>query len=249
MTGTTMLIAGVDGCPGGWVAIVRKERDGLRLVTASRFEALVAWLVAEGAGMPVVGVDMPIGLAERPGIGGRACDRAARALLGARRGTSVFSAPVRGALRGASYREALALSRETGGVGLTKQCFNILPKILEIDDVLSPDQQEFIREVHPELSFFELNGGMPIGEPKRTREGRAIREQLLADAGWTGMLELAPIGVPGTPDRLRPRIDDVLDAGAACWTANRIARGIALAIPEDSDPEVDPRGLRMEIWR
>jgi predicted RNase H-like nuclease len=44
--------------------------------------------------------------------------------------------------------------------------------------------------------------------------------------------------------------DDALDAGAACWTAGRIAAGTAERLPPLSDeaPQ-DARGLRMEIWR
>jgi predicted RNase H-like nuclease len=42
-------------------------------------------------------------------------------------------------------------------------------------------------------------------------------------------------------------LNDVLDAGAACWTATRIANGTAVRIPEH--PERDETGLPMEMWR
>ena len=41
-------------------------------------------------------------------------------------------------------------------------------------------------------------------------------------------------------------IDDLLDAMAILWTADRYATGAAERLPES--PEVDERGLRMEIW-
>jgi predicted RNase H-like nuclease len=41
--------------------------------------------------------------------------------------------------------------------------------------------------------------------------------------------------------------DDILDAMAACWTAERIVSGEALCLPDD--PPRDARGLRMEILR
>jgi predicted RNase H-like nuclease len=42
--------------------------------------------------------------------------------------------------------------------------------------------------------------------------------------------------------------DDVLDALAACWSAERIHLGTAETLPIGSAP-VDARGLRMEIRR
>ena len=39
--------------------------------------------------------------------------------------------------------------------------------------------------------------------------------------------------------------DEVLDAAAACWTAQRVADGLAERLPET--PELDRRGRRMEI--
>jgi len=41
-------------------------------------------------------------------------------------------------------------------------------------------------------------------------------------------------------------LDDVVDATLAAWTAHRIAMEKAQRIP--SDPPVDSRGLRMEMW-
>jgi predicted RNase H-like nuclease len=41
--------------------------------------------------------------------------------------------------------------------------------------------------------------------------------------------------------------DDILDAMAACWTAERVRRGVGLRLPEGV--VVDSRGLRMEIVR
>ena len=41
--------------------------------------------------------------------------------------------------------------------------------------------------------------------------------------------------------------DDFLDACACAWTARRVLHGKAVRFPE-TDPPIDPRGLRMEIW-
>ncbi len=57
----------------------------------------------------VIAIDMPIGLPERTGIGGRAAENAIRPLLGARQ-SSVFSVPSRAALEASDYREACGIA-------------------------------------------------------------------------------------------------------------------------------------------
>jgi predicted RNase H-like nuclease len=44
--------------------------------------------------------------------------------------------------------------------------------------------------------------------------------------------------------RIAP-IDDVLDAAAAAWSANRIAKGEAVSLP---DPPESKDGLQVAIW-
>src|ERR1043165_6956424 len=92
-------LAGVDGCAGGWlVAFVRPQADETRLRMVPSF--------ADVFGAPeqpaVIAVDMPIGLPERVGVGGRAAENAVRPLLGARQ-SSVFSVPSRQAIYAADY--------------------------------------------------------------------------------------------------------------------------------------------------
>src|SRR5690606_10267522 len=84
--------AGLDGCSGGWVAVVREDGGGPQA-------ALVASLPEFLAGVPraVVAVDMPIGLPERIGPKGRAPERLVRPHLGERQ-SSVFSIPSRSAV-------------------------------------------------------------------------------------------------------------------------------------------------------
>src|SRR5436853_4051449 len=84
-------LVGVDGCPGGWLAaFVRPAGDDARLRIVPRF----ADVLAAPEVPAIVGVDMPIGLPERVGVGGRPAENAIRPLLGARQ-SSVFSVPSR----------------------------------------------------------------------------------------------------------------------------------------------------------
>ena len=96
-----MAVLGVDGWRGQWVGA---RLDGRRATLTVLADA--AAVLAE-PDVEVVAIDMPIGLSDD---GPRACDLAARTLLG-RAGSSVFPAPLRPVLRCTSYEEACAVSR------------------------------------------------------------------------------------------------------------------------------------------
>ena len=189
--------------------------------------------------LPLVAIDVPIGLPER---GPRACDREARGLLGARR-SSVFPAPVRAAIGATTHEEASARSEAASGRRVSAQTFHILRKIREVDGLLCRDaaaRAAFV-EVHPELSFRAWNRGRPMAQPKKDAAGRRARLRL-AEA-WLGRGVLAD--ARGHVRKKDLADDDVLDAIAALWTAVRIARGDAVTVPED--PPRDARGLPMRI--
>src|ERR1043166_96229 len=95
-------LAGVDGCPAGWmVAFVHAAGDEVRLRVFAQFAA-----IATAPETPaVIAVDMPIGLPPRIGPGGRGPERAVRPLLGPRQ-SSVFPVPSREAIYAATYLDA-----------------------------------------------------------------------------------------------------------------------------------------------
>jgi hypothetical protein len=92
------VVAGIDACRGGWVAIVTEDEELADSLHAATFAQLLRAL----AGAAAVGIDIPIGL---PSDGVRAADLAARAFVGPRR-SSVFPTPPRAALMAATYAEA-----------------------------------------------------------------------------------------------------------------------------------------------
>src|SRR5690606_25976067 len=120
----------------------------------------------------VIAVDMPIGLPDRTGRGGRAAENAVRPLLGARQ-SAVFSVPSRAALEQTDYRAAceVALSTSDPARKISKQLFMIAPKIREVDVWLRSDPAAMPRvfEVHPEVAFWRLNGEQALIEPKKIR--------------------------------------------------------------------------------
>jgi predicted RNase H-like nuclease len=97
-------------------------------------------------------------------------------------------------------------------------------------------------EVHPELCFMEANAGIPMAKSKKTNVGQQERDTVLQQAGF-----VAPLQLLGTNMPTGVKADDLLDACVACWTANRIASGIGVVVPQQ--PPIDSRGLRMEMWR
>jgi predicted RNase H-like nuclease len=123
-----MLVAGVDGCHGGWLCLLLDTSNGK---TEIRYLREFAAFLRQEPKPKVIAIDIPIGLWEK---GDRPCDKKARALLGWPRRCSVFPPPPRSALRAKSYGEAKRLSRRASGKSLTRQCYGILKKIREVDD-------------------------------------------------------------------------------------------------------------------
>jgi predicted RNase H-like nuclease len=237
-------LAGVDGCPAGWVvAFVRPQGGEVRLRIAPHF----AEVLAAPEAPVVIAVDMPVGLPERTGLGGRAAENAVRPLLGARQ-SSVFSVPSRAAIYAENYADACARALETSDPPrkVSKQLFNIAPRIREIDAMLRAEPGAALRvfEVHPEVAFWRLNGERALSEPKKVKNrvyepGLVLRRGLLTAAG---LPEDAANALP--PKGAGP--DDLLDALACAAIARRIHAGIARPFPDP--PPRDAFGLAMAIW-
>lgn len=236
---STTWVAGADGCKAGWVVVLREVKSGkLEVKLASSVEEVFRWKPSP----EILGIDIPMGLLDRAVEGGRDCDRAARALLGRPRGTSVFSPPARRALH-ARLEDASDRNRETGpgAPGLSRQSCAIIPKIRQVDEFLTRSLQRRVVEVHPELSFYEMNRNRPVVEPKKTAAGRKRRIRLLEGAWGRKLSDF----IESRPRRVGR--DDIIDAMAVCWTAERVSRKNEIRLL--SKPLRDSRGLRMEIVR
>jgi predicted RNase H-like nuclease len=225
-------VLGVDGCKAGWVGIALSDGCVVRAHFAATIADLVG-LASQAGPLDVVGVDMPIGLAD---AGIRRADMLARGLAGPRR-ASVFLTPVRAAVECGDYAAASAISVRLTGQGISRQSYALRGKILELDEWTRVATVR-VAEVHPELSFAGL-AGAPLASSKATWAGATTRRRLLAAAGI------------GLPDELglagaKAGMDDVLDAAAVAWTALRIARGEARSVPDP--PERFSDGLPAAIW-
>lgn len=226
----TTVAVGIDACPKGWAAVVLRDAEPTPAVHfLPTIDAVAVALPHAG----VIAIDIPIGL---PTSGVRVADIAARAIVGARR-NSVFMTPVRAALEAPTYREAVAISIELTGSGISQQAYALRTKILEVDRWL-PDAPCPVFEVHPEVSFTVMRGA-PATASKKT---------------WHGMTErLAALRSEGIDlDDVDPRVgalvgaDDLIDAAAAAWSARRLATGQARSLPDP--PEQNPVTGWMAIW-
>ena len=113
----------------------------------------------------------PLGCSNGP----RACDKAARKLLGQPRGSSVFPAPCRAALGARpTKRQARSIGRRRRR-GLSQQAWGIAPKIKQVDDAITSDCQRWAFEVHPEVCFWALNQRRPMKHNKKEK-GRDCRK-------------------------------------------------------------------------
>jgi predicted RNase H-like nuclease len=226
------VVAGVDSCPGGWLAVLVTFFEEIvheEHVLLESFQGLAMLKIPPSH----IAVDIPLGLLEKPVKGGRECDRSARKLLGQPRSSSVFSPPVRPSLDCVTFEEAK-------GYGLNKQSFGILPKVREMDRLMTPELQIRVREAHPEISLFTLAGLAPARTGKKKAQGRKERITLLKQ--YFFQVEEGLERFPAS----KATADDVLDAYACAWTAMRIFRGDAGRIPDH--PPRDEKGLQMAIW-
>jgi predicted RNase H-like nuclease len=230
-----MLVAGVDGCPGGWI-LVCAQADHLLSLVAVRVVPTFSEVVDRTRDCTTIGIDVPIGLSDN---GRRMADLEARKVLRPLRHNSVFPAPLLAVLGAPTYEEACLISARThvDRMRTSKQTYFLSEKILEVDRVIDAEIQERIVEVHPEVCFWALNDGKPMPNPKRAPAGEQERLELLSRV-FTN--DLASFEVPRRAAR-----DDFYDACVAAWSASRFATGRHGTLPEQ--PPLDSRGLRMEI--
>ncbi len=181
-------------------------------------------------GYAVVALNAPVGGLERAAVGGRTCDREARALLG-RRGSAVKSAPI--AVDSPDGTDLLpdqldAISR------------TLLPRYQEVAREMAPFRQRTIYEVNADLSFFQLNEDVPMRWSKYSEKGISERRSLL-ETKLPGSMRIIDAEVIGASQ------SHLLDVAAILWTARRIFAKAAVRIPRE--PEWDEQGLRMELVR
>ncbi|KPK76238.1 MAG: hypothetical protein AMJ79_07490 [Phycisphaerae bacterium SM23_30] len=230
------LVAGMDGCRTGWLCLIK---DMATDCVNAKILPNISGLLELETQPEVVTVDIPIGLTD---WGPRECDRLARKYLKAPRASSVFPAPVRPVLEATTYEQACQIGDKVNGRKLSRQLWAILPKIREVDTFLrsDPTRQRWVREVLPEVCFWAWNNNKAMTHKKRSPSGKAEREALLKPLYGNDYARIQSNLPQGWYAN-----DDLLDAFAALWSAERVVAGKAVVLPETVP--VDSCGLRMEM--
>jgi predicted RNase H-like nuclease len=225
-------VIGVDGAPGGWLAVIWG-----RTVHHQLFTNLHELFQLEAE---IIAIDMPIGF---PKQSGRTVDKIARKILKGK-ASSIFSVPARAAIEPEyqTYHNACLVNLQNSNPPqkFSKQSFFIFPKMRELDHLMTPLLQARVHEVHPELSFAAMNKGQAVLSKKSQSEGRQERITLLNASGF-------PWSQLPSSTYLKKHVadNDIVDACACAWSARRILEGEAVTIPDQ--PEKDERGLVMSI--
>jgi predicted RNase H-like nuclease len=220
----------VTPCATGWLTASAKVAGATFAPEEPRVYATFREVLDEKPSFSVITLNAPIGYIEEARTGGRTCDRMARALLG-RRGSTIHNAPTRATLeRGADPRAD----------HLDAISSVLLSRYREVAAEMAPYRQRTVYEVHPELSFYQLNGDEPLRWTKKFEVGRDER-RLLLEKRIQGVDRILEVELDEVPE------SHLLDVAALLWTARRIFARAGTRIP--MDPEWDEQGLRMELVR
>ena len=253
-TDSAIKYMGVDGCKAGWIGVGLGDGGCWDVKACVDFSDMLAHF----GDARVILVDMPIGLPEDGKPSFRACDEEARRELGERK-QSVFHVPSRRFVNAVVdnpcwvHREANGWSNNQYGAGISAQSFAITRKIGEVDATLSrrdTNALPAIREVHPEVCFWALNGNKPMSKSKNGLAGYCERLDTLRGCAH----DVDDIDVDAISKEIRCKYtkgqvadDDILDALALAITAKIVSQnpGRLGTLPENPPP--DSKGLPMEM--
>lgn len=190
-------------------------------------------------------IDIPIGLHSKESP--RTCDSVLRKKLGPSYANSVFNVPVRDAVYAETYRSACDINERITGKKISRQIWNIVPRIRQVDSLLQHNRslRDKVKECHPEW-LLKLMNGEDIPEKKNTYQGLESRKRLLLSRG---------IPVDELEAKLRKmyykkeaKTDDLLDALVLNYVAWQVIfEGKDLkSLPVS--PTTDEKDLKMAIF-
>ena len=227
-------IAGIDGSKGGWVCVSGYENNYKEL----KFEKLKEFNDIKSKNFNLVLVDIPIGLDINLKKGGRIVDKLARKELLTNK-SSIFNAPSRLVLEAKNYEEANKINKNKG-MGLSKQSWNLVKKIKEVDEFIKNSNKTIIFESHPEI-IFQVMKKDKVSTKKKNDEGIIERRNLLEKNGFNKVfLEKNLLAKDSFYKK-----DDFIDACSLFWSANRVITKTEVKIPNDIF--LDSEGIIMQI--
>ena len=230
------MLGGVVPCPGGWL-IMPARLAGVTVVAEEpmvvatlldvlefkpKFEACAIWA--------------PIGFFDQPTTPYRPCDEEARDYVGWPRRVAIRPTPSRAALNAPTREAALELEP-----WLTRDDFRRFKWLREAEREFQPFHQRSYFAAHPDLTFAQLNGDVPLTTSPYHQDGVLERMALIRDKmpGVEEMITRTP--PPGAA------VVHLLLATGLLWTARRAAGRAMQRLP--LDPAWDSGGMRMELVR
>jgi predicted RNase H-like nuclease len=261
------IFLGIDGCKAGWAVVELTCTSNLEswefyispTITSvyekyfkdcpsAKPDSSPASLLHPEYPINQILIDIPIGLKESSPEE-RKCDKDARKFLGPKRGCSVFRVPVRETTHClGSYEEASNINFELTGKKISKQTYHISSKIREVDCFIDQAKSGFaltdiMHESHPEVVFKSL-AGTSLLYSKKSKAG--FNERLNTIKRFNSSIEAFLDDIYKNFRKYEVQPDDILDASILAIAAKNIyLTGNIIRLPEE--PELDTRGLRMEI--
>jgi predicted RNase H-like nuclease len=239
--------AGIDGCNAGWILVGGyRERISSKSPKSEKWEiglfSNIKHIWKQYNDLNLVLIDIPIGLKEM-GSEPRRCDKEARKYLG-RRSSTIFPVPCRKAIYAKNYQEANEINRKLTGKGISKQSWNITPKIKEIDRFIRnhPLAREKLIESHPEVCFASLAHDNPLKFSKRSTDGIRQRKDLLISYSKS-LKEFLKVSFKKY-NKSDVKTDDLLDATILALAAKLGFKNLSF-FPKVY--EIDQKGIPMRI--
>jgi predicted RNase H-like nuclease len=222
------VVAGVTPSRTKWLVASAKMQGSTFAPEEPRLYDTFLEVLDQRPSFSAIVVNAPVGYRDSFEAEPRSCDRQSRVLLG-HRGKFIHDAPTRTTLtRGSSVPDD----------HLDAVTAMLLPSYVEVANEMSSFRQRLVFEGNPEMSFYQLNGNVPLSRSKKIEDGRDERRAIL-EAKVPGISKIIDAELPGVARR------HLLDAAALLATARRVFTRSAKRIP--SDGEWDSEGLRMEI--
>ncbi len=201
-------VAGLDGCPAGWLIFYGYDNEFDFQLISSIEEATPIFEECRN-----IFIDIPIGLSSKAYQ--RQVEGQMRKLLQGRSST-IFTPPCREAVQRKDHAVANKVNRQITGKGLSVQAFNISKKIAEVDNFLRTKRNFSLQESHPEICFKILKGKV-LGTKKNTMEGQQERRDVIASISPD--LDLSVEKALGQYPKKQVRPDDIIDAAILCLSA------------------------------
>lgn len=203
-----MELAGIDGCPHGWI-MVKSMAENYTYHIYEHFSEIIR----DHPNLHRILVDMPIGLSTRDHR--RNIDQQLRKNLDGRKST-VFNAPCRAAVYAKNPEQAKKENQIVEGKSLSIQSLSLCQKIREIDRYLSSGKADVdVFESHPEFCFKHLNTDCKvIDQSKHTLVGRHMRLEILRQ--YDQKLPETFLAILNSTKRKYVKPDDIIDALCLC---------------------------------